>query len=118
MPLKPQTYIINHPRGNTCYITGTMVHYTIAMQNQHNQQGISTKHARIHTCTSALLEDPRAAQGAPILVISKALHTTQNMKGVLKLQIQINIHQSQMYRRKIKGSLLIHKSIKIYNLAT
>ena len=34
-----------------------MVHCTIAMPNQYDQQSISTKHARIRTCTSALLYD-------------------------------------------------------------
>ena len=37
-----------------------MVHYTIAMPNQYDQQNINTKHARMHAYASALLYD---AQG-------------------------------------------------------
>ena len=47
-----------------------MVYYTIAMPNQSDQYSISTKHARIRTCTSALLYKARAS--APM----------QNMKGI------------------------------------
>ena len=37
-----------------------MVHYTIAMPNQYDQQNINTKRARMHAHTSALLHDARA----------------------------------------------------------
>ena len=37
IPLKLQTYIINHPQSNTGYITGKIVYYTIAMPNQSDQ---------------------------------------------------------------------------------
>ena len=55
--------------SNTCHLSFSrqnmlynrkMVHYTIAMPNQYDQQNMNTKHARMHAHTSALLHDARA----------------------------------------------------------
>ena len=63
--------------SNTCHLSPSrqnmlynrkMVHCTIAMPNQNDQQNINTKHARMRAYASALLYDARALRSAPMLV--------------------------------------------------
>ena len=55
----PSTCHLSSSEQNMLY-NRKMVHYTIAMPNQYDQQNISTMHARMHAHTSALLHDARA----------------------------------------------------------
>ena len=60
--------------SNTCHLSPSrqnmlynrkMVHCTIAMPNQYDQQNINTKHTRMQAYASALLCDARASGARP-----------------------------------------------------
>ena len=51
-----------------------MVHYTIAMPNQYDQQNINTKHARMRAYAIALIHDARPSERAHASVNQHTSH--------------------------------------------